>query len=79
MKKSKRLRILNNKLNGLKTSLKKLSLSKFNSDGSVNIDAVLEYNRKDTEVKLTLRKIDYVHQGKSYLGSEFVDITFNNK
>lgn len=74
MKKYTRLALLNRKLKKLKKD--RDSISKFYENGNVCVSCCMEYDRINTDVYLTNKKINFLNQGKSFLGDFFgVDTT----
>ena len=68
MKKSTRLATLKIRLKKLKKEKAKVEPEKFHEGGGVNVRACMECDRIDTDIHLTLKKMAFVKQGKSFLG-----------
>jgi len=71
MKKCQILKKLNDKLADFKKIRDIVQEKRINQDGTVNLAMCIEWNDINTNIRLTIRKIEFVRQGKGYLGEEF--------
>ena len=74
MNKSKKLKELNSKINKLQKKIVAQEPKQFKDNGSVNMESVIAIQKLYTELRITEKKINFLNQGKSYLGEAFGDI-----
>ena len=70
MKKSKKLKELKRKLKDYNNSLNDLDRRKIGHNGKLDFQVVLEMQRLQTDIAIVEKQINFVNQGKHYLGEK---------
>ncbi len=74
MRRRKKLKELKNKLKIINDKIKIEEPKKFDKNGKVNMDSVINIQTLNTELYYTQKKIDFINKGKCYLGDSFHNI-----
>jgi len=68
MKKFQREKDLNARLKRHKGNMLKWGKKRMDSEGKIDMEACAEYDRAYAQHKMTLKKLEFLRQGKHYLG-----------